>query len=103
MRKTDKKRKGFSEVKSFIDDKLTLPSDALEGSFSLEIRERRTVFVRGCRRIVKYSEDEMIIAVRGFEVRIRGQGLTCSTYHCGAVTVDGEILGVDIGEWEGKE
>lgn len=103
MRNTEKKGRGISGVKGFIDEKLALPSDALEGSFTLEIRERRTVFVRGCRRIVKYSESEMIIAVRGFEVRVRGQGLTCSTYHLGAVTIEGEIFGVDIGEWEGSE
>ena len=103
MRNTDKKSKGLSEVKSLIDNKLALPSDALEGSFSLEIRERRTVFVRGCRRIVKYSESEMIIAVRGFELRIRGEGLICSTYHLGTVTVEGEIHGIDLGDAEGRE
>lgn len=100
MKDKSKKHAGESRIKSFIDDKLSLPSDVLEGSFSLEVRERKTVFMRGCRRIVKYSTDEMIMAARGFEVRIRGRRLVCSTYHYGAITVEGEILGIDLGEWE---
>ena len=100
MKDKGKKREGSNGIWGFIDDKLSLPSDVLEGSFSLEVRERHAVYMRGCRRIVKYSTDEMIMAAKGFEIRIRGRRLICSTYHYGAITVEGEILGIDLGEWE---
>ena len=100
MKEKSKKRLTFGGIKDFIEEKTALPSDILEGEFSVEIRERRTLYMRGCRRITKYSPDEMIMAAKGFEVRIRGEGLICTSYNCGAVTVEGDIYGVDLANWE---
>ena len=100
MKDKSKNGRGFGGIKKFIEDKTELPSDILEGEFSLEIRERSVLYMRGCRRIIKYSPDEMIMAARGFEVRIRGERLICTSYNCGAITVEGDIFGVDLANWE---
>ena len=99
MKDKSKNGRGFGGIKKFIEDKTELPSDILEGEFSAEIRERGVLYMRGCRRIIKYSPNEMIMAARGFEVRIRGEGLICTSYNCGAITVEGEIFGVDLANW----
>ncbi len=105
MRKDKNKKHKGGGLRSFLEEKTALPSDAFERDFSVEIRERSTLFMRGCRRIVKYSADEMVMAARGFEVRIRGRGLICAAYHYGAITVEGEILGVDLDadSWRDEE
>lgn len=92
-----KKKKRHGGFVKFIEEKTALPSDAFARDSSIEIRERRELCMRGCRRIIKYSPREMIMAGKGFEVRIRGVGLVCTSYNYGAITVEGEILGVDLG------
>ena len=103
MKDKSKKRLSLGGIRGFIEDKTALPSDILEGEFSMEIRERRARYMCGCRRIIKYSPFEMIMAAKGFEVRIRGEGLICTSYNCGAITVEGEIAGVDLADWEDGE
>lgn len=100
MKDKGKKRLSLGAVRGFIEDKTALPSDIFEGEFSVEIRGRSTLYMCGCRRIIKYSPDEMVMAAKGFEVRIRGAGLICTSYNCGAITVEGEIGGVDLANWE---
>ncbi len=84
-------KRGFVE---FLALKTSIPADALTGDFRIEIRGRNTLFMQGCRRILKYSPEEMIMAAKGFEVSIRGRRLVCTTYHDGTVTLDGVVDGV---------
>ena len=78
-----------------------LPSDALIGEARVEMRGRHTLFMQGCRRILKYSPEEMVIAGKDFSISIKGERLVCSTYYNGAVTVEGLICGVSLhGHWE---
>ena len=98
--KNSKESRGFFE---FLAAKTALPSDALAGEFRIELRGRHTLFLQGCRRILKYSPEEMCMAAKGFSVSITGKGLICSTYHDGTVTVDGFIVGVNFNEREGAD
>ena len=85
------KRCGIVE---YLSVKAELPSDALTGDFRLEIRGRNTLFVHGCRRIIKYSTEEMILGTRDFRVRVGGERLICSSYHIGTVSIEGYINSV---------
>lgn len=89
--KVQKDKRGFLE---FLAVKAELPSDLLGGDLRIEIRGRNTLFMQGCRRILKYSPEEMIMSARGFDVIIDGERLICSTYHSGTVTVEGNVLAV---------
>ncbi|MBR3686434.1 MAG: YabP/YqfC family sporulation protein [Clostridia bacterium] len=89
--KGHKEKRGFLEL---LAVKAELPSDVLGSDFRVELRGRNTLFMQGCRRILKYSPDEMIMSARGFAVVIEGERLICSTYHGGTVTVEGNILAV---------
>ena len=91
------KKRGIVE---FLSVKTALPSDILTGEFRLEIRGRNNCIVNGCRRILKYSPTEMILSIKGFSVNISGERLVCSSYHDGAICIDGYVYGVSF---DGKE
>ena len=95
MNNCNNKKKGLVDL---LVRKTTLPCDTLAGEFRLEVRGRGLLFMQGCRRILKYSPEEMILAAKEFEVYIEGRNLICSTYHDGTVTVEGAILSLKLGE-----
>ena len=86
----------------YLAIKAELPADALTGEFRIEMRGRNTLFMQGCRRILKYSPEEMIMAAKGFEVSIKGRRLVCSAYHGGTVTIEGLVEGVSLSGEEGE-
>lgn len=83
--------------------KLSLPSDALTGEIRIEMRGRNTLFVCGCRRIIKYSPEEIIFDTKDFCIVVDGSGLVCTTYHYGSVTVEGEICGINLVNGESND
>ena len=94
-----KKSNSGSEKKGFIEFlamKTELPVDALSGDFRMELRGRGELYLHGCRRILKYSTDEMILAAKGFSVSIKGSRLVCSAYYSGTVCIEGVIEGFEI-------
>ena len=94
-----KKRGNGRDKRSFfeyVSDKLDLPSDLFSGECAIEIRGRTNVTVRGCRRILRYSKEEIRLAMSHFDVRVRGKHLDCSAYFAGAIRIDGEVEAVDF-------
>ncbi len=91
--KNNKDKVGLLEL---LATKASIPSDSLAGEARIELRGRNTLFMQGCRRILKYSPDEMIMAAKGFSVSVKGERLICSTYHDGAVSIDGMIASIDL-------
>ena len=61
-------------------------------------RGRRLLLVEGCGRIAKYSTEEMILAADDFRLHIVGEGLICTTYHGGSITVEGKVSGISFDE-----
>lgn len=69
--------------------KYGMPSQ--EGGFGVALTGRREAVVTGCRRILHYGEDEMILALVKGKLRVRGSGLFCYSFEGGAVTLRGLI------------
>jgi len=92
--------KKSSKLASALASGMSLPSDALFGEMRIELRGRNTLTVSGCRRILKYSSEEIKLALKGFEVSVKGCGLLCTTYHYGTVGIEGCIgtIAFDDGE-----
>ena len=80
----------------FLSQKTALPSDVLTGDFRLEIRGRNSVITCGCRRILEYSPEKIVLAAKGFAVGIIGQRLICTTYHEGAICIEGYVERVEF-------
>ena len=89
----DNEKRGFFE---YLSVKTELPSDALCGEVRVEMRGRNLVFLSGCRRIIKYSAEEMILAVKGDLLSVKGTRLICSSYHGGTVSIEGSISSVSF-------
>ena len=84
-------QKGNENKRKKLKDILSLPSDALLGEVRVEIRGRELLLVNGCRRILEYSPTKISIAAKGFCITVEGADMICTSYHCGAVTVEGRI------------
>jgi hypothetical protein len=98
-----KSNKNKARIVEYLAVKTSLASDSLVGEARIELRGRNTLFMQGCRRILKCSPEEMVMAAKGFAIRIRGQRLICSTYHDGTVSIDGLIESVALDGGEGKD
>lgn len=96
--KSKREKRGFLEYLAVKDD---MSVDGLCGNFHVELRGRNTLYMQGCRRILKYSPEEMVLAVKGLSVSVTGERLVCSAYHNGTVCIDGLIRSVNM--TDGKE
>ncbi len=59
--------------------------------FSLEMFGNTQLVLYGCRRILKYSSEEMIFSSKKFDVLITGKLLNCAVYHIQGVEITGNI------------
>ena len=91
MNKKNNTEKRCGGIIEYLSIKAELPSDVLSGEMRIELRGRNTLFVHGCKRIIKYSAEEMILGMKNTELHIAGERLICTTYHSGVVTVEGFI------------
>ena len=78
--------------------RLDLPPDVLPGEGLVEIRGRYALCVSGCGKILTYTPDVICVAMGRGCLRIEGKRLICTSYHAGAVGVDGLICRVSFEE-----
>lgn len=76
----------------FVD----LPEDAFGGSH-IEIVSDSIVKVNGCRRIIDYSSDKIVMSMKEYELTVTGRGLTLSSYGENTAAVSGQIVSVRLG------
>ena len=86
----DKNQNKQIPLKQKIMGAIGVPSDLISGGY-IEIRGRGEVSICGCKRIVKYSEGEIILRIGKELLMIRGRGLTCSAYFSGNIGIGGYI------------
>ena len=58
------------------------------------MRGQNSVTVYGCRRILLYSPCEIRLRVGRRALSVMGEGLFCTCFSAGSVTVEGQIQGV---------
>ena len=87
------KKSGLIE---YLSVKTALPSDILSGGFRIEVRGRNFVISFGCRRIIQYTPTNIILAAKDFSVGVSGQRLICTSYHEGAVCIEGLIEKIEF-------
>ena len=73
-----------------------LPEDAFGGSH-IEIVSDSRVKINGCRRIVDYSSDKVVLSMKEYELTVLGRGLTISSYGETASVITGSIKCVKLG------
>ena len=100
MSKANGKGNRFIE---FLSLSSPLPSEAIAGDLRIELRGRNLLFVQGCKRIISYSPTLVCLSVKGAVTAVTGEGLVCSSYHAGTVSVEGRINSVSFGDEEGSK
>lgn len=80
---------------------LDIPADLLCGGCYMELRGQNELMIQGCRRIVGYTSEEIVLKLRRGAVQVRGRNMTCTSYHSGCVTIGGWIEGISFSETEG--
>ena len=98
-KRSGRKKRPFAEWLAVERD---MPPELLSGGCFIEIRGRNSVVIRGCRRILVYSDTRVVLKLRRDIVAVRGKRLTCISYLAGAVSVEGFIDGVDFIRGEDK-
>ena len=73
---------------------LDIPREALPGGFLMTLSGQEELVVHGCRRILRYGQEEMALLLTEKCLCVRGKGLTCTAFGAGAVTVRGVIFSV---------
>lgn len=103
MSASNEKARKKPSVAELLASKTTLPSDLLIGEFRLEVRGRNTVIINGCKRILEYSPERMRLAIKKSSVCVSGERLICSTYHDGAICIEGYIGSISFDDGEESE
>lgn len=88
--KKDAKRSKRTVAERLVGDH-DIPPELLCGGCFIEIRGRNGVTVRGCRRIIRYTPESVILKMRKETLEVKGKRLTCITYLAGAVAVEGIV------------
>ncbi len=96
---TERKKAG-NKVFRVVVSKTQLPCDLLEGEFRLEMRGRRELYIFGGKRILKYSDNEMVIRAKAFDVFIGGERLTCASYHQSGIVIKGTVKSIELENFE---
>lgn len=90
-----RKRDFFGELWQRLD----IPREALPGGFGAILSGQGELIVRGCRRILAYSEQQIKLLLCGRRVLcVEGAGLLCAAFQAGGVTITGEITALRFEE-----
>lgn len=101
-----KNNNGSRETRSSLQDRIKRALELDEivcRADALELRGRENLTVRGCRRILLYTEEEIRLLLCEYVLVIKGRRLYCSSYYTGALRVDGIISALEIEEKERSE
>ena len=92
------KKKAKESMGERICNALDLSAGILPRGTLIEIHGQSLVKIQGAGRILLYTDREIRISLRCSDscVRVRGDGLSCSSYNMGAVGIHGDIASVDF-------
>lgn len=62
----------------------------------IELRGRGEMFVCGCKRILSYTESEIELLTRDDILTVRGEGLTCASFHCSGLVIEGRVNSIEL-------
>lgn len=82
------------ELTNKIEEKLSLPSEAITNTPLVEIRGKRSVCIENHRGIKEYTEDEVKVHVKRGQISIQGNVLKISCMNHRRIEVCGNIRAV---------
>jgi sporulation protein YqfC len=82
-------------------ERLDIPREVLPGGFGLSMSGQNELTVRGCRQILSYAADCILLSLGKIALRVEGEDLLCTVFEAGNVTVQGLICRVSFDERQG--
>lgn len=89
----NRKAKASVPFKDRLASRLGISNDIVSGGL-IELRGRCEMTVGGCRKIEKYSDEEIILRLSDCSAAIRGKKLSCVAYFADTVGINGYINSV---------
>ena len=68
----------------------------------MEMCGQNELRLQGCRQILVYTAEEIVLRLRRGSVRVCGHRLICSSYHAGCAVIEGWIEGISFVNTEEK-
>ncbi|MBQ2256795.1 MAG: YabP/YqfC family sporulation protein [Clostridia bacterium] len=96
QRRKKDKRMGAVE---WLERRFDITPDVFQG-VRIEICGQHRLLVQGCTKILKYSEQEMLLDLGKLRLRVCGERLWCTSFISGALGVGGCIDSVSFIEGE---
>ncbi len=85
-----------------LGNALDIPADLLCGGCYLEMQGQNELRLQGCRKILVYTDEKMVLRLRRGCLQIMGRRLVCTSYHAGCVVIGGWITALRFCEGEGE-
>ena len=79
------------ELLAGLSKRLDIPREALPFGFGLTLSGQSTLTVQGCRSILTYGRDLVRLSLGKTVLSIGGDGLLCTAFEAGNITVEGQI------------
>lgn len=79
----------------WLERKFDITPDIFDG-VRMEIRGQNKLLLHGCRKILKYSEQEMLLDIGKMQLRVCGERLWCTSFISGALGVGGHISSIQF-------
>ena len=83
------------ELPQGLAEKYDMPEEILPGAASVTIFGGRQARIDGCRGILEYSQESLMLAMRKGRLMIRGANLVLKAMNTHELVVSGKILGVE--------
>ena len=80
----------------YFNRRFDLPPDLIGSGLTLELRGRNKLLVCGCKEILEYSSERIMIGLTRGEVLICGRRMTMSAFYDGKIGIDGEICAIEL-------
>ena len=88
----NKKKEDKRTILEYLAVMGDIGGDSLAGDIYLEMRGKNSLLVKGCRRILGYSPETVVLEVKNDKLTVRRKRLVCTSFHSGSVSVEGVIL-----------
>lgn len=95
----EKKDRSRADLAEWLEKRLDV-SPGLSSGIRIEICGQNRLLLEGCRKILKYSQEEMLLDLGKVRLRVCGQRLWCTSFISGALGVGGHIVTVCFEEGE---
>lgn len=90
------KRKNGESITERFCKRFDLPADIASGGLTLELRGRNNLLLCGCREILAYSTERIVLRLAKGQIAICGRSLVMTAYYDGQTGIDGEIYSIEL-------